>query len=84
MCSGFSRNSNQVLIVASSRTASQWFVNNRTGFLTSHIPVFLFLPSEGGGEIPNPVSNYHLRATDGVSFTGSEALPLTDAVLQGY
>lgn len=80
MCSGFSCNSNQVLIVASSRTATQWFVNNRTGFLTSHIPVFLFLPSRGG--IPNPASNYYLRATDRVSFTGSEALPLT--VLQGY
>lgn len=85
MCSGFSCKSNQVLIVASSRTASQWFVNNRTGFLTSHIPVFLFLPSEvGGGGIPNPVSNYYLRATDRVLFTGGEALLLTDAVLQGY
>lgn len=47
-------------------------------------PFFFFFRARGAGGIPNPVSNYYLRATDGVSFTGSEALPLTDAVLQGY
>lgn len=40
-------NANQVLTVASSWTQGQWFVTNRTGFLTLYI-ISLFLRSERG------------------------------------